>query len=270
MRHQPERVDRVAGEAAAEVVVDAALADVGQRVQDGMTGRGIAGRERVPPDQVEDRRLRELGRAAEAAVDGIERLDQPPCGLLAHGRRERRTGGRPRETGERLLQRRRVAHDLVAVAGPDPADGVQHLRQAGPAIAGLRREIGAAPERLAGRSQEHGQRPAAVLAEQCQRVLIDLVEVRPLLAIDLDVDELVVHLGRDLRVLEALVGHHVAPVAGGVADRQQDRLVLRARRRERRLVPGLPIDRIVPVLEQIGAGRLAEAVVQGRHPEILW
>ena len=131
--------------------------------------------------------------------------------------------GEPRE---RLLQRRGVARHLVALVAPDPADGLQDLRQAGPAVARLRREVGAAPERLAVGRQEHGQRPAAVLAEQRQRMLVDLVEVRPLLAIDLDVDELRVHQLRDRRVLEALVGHDVAPVAGGVADREQDRLVL--------------------------------------------
>ncbi len=109
-----------------------------------------------------------------------------------------------------------------------------------------------------------------MLAEQGERVLIDLIEIRALLAVDLDADELRVHLGGDLWVLEALVGHHVAPVAGGVADRQEDRLVLGARRGQRRLVPGLPMDRVGLVLKEIGAGRLAEAVLLGRHPDILW
>ena len=102
---------------------------------------------------------------------------------------------------------------------------VQHLRKARAAPARLRREIGAAPERLAVRGQEHRQGPAAMLAHQVQRVHVDRVDIGPLLAIDLDVDEVLVHQRRDLRVLEALMRHHVAPVAGGVADRQQDRLV---------------------------------------------
>ena len=59
------------------------------------------------------------------------------------------------------------------------------------------------------------------------RGLIDLVEVRPLFAIHLDVDERLVHDRRNLGVLERLVRHHVAPVARRIADRQQDRLVLR-------------------------------------------
>ena len=64
-------------------------------------------------------------------------------------------------------------------------------------------------------------------------VHVDRVEVGPLLAVDLDVDEALVHQRRGGRVLERLVRHHVAPVAGRVADREQDRLVLRARALER-------------------------------------
>jgi len=43
--------------------------------------------------------------------------------------------------------------------------------------------------------------------------LIDLVDIRPLLAVDFHVDEEPVHDRRNLGILEALVRHHVAPVA---------------------------------------------------------
>ena len=65
-------------------------------------------------------------------------------------------------------------------------------------------------------------------------------------------------------VLERLALHHVAPVAGGVADREQDRLVLRAGARERLLAPRVPVDRIVRVLEQVRArlaGRAGSSLV---------
>ena len=54
-------------------------------------------------------------------------------------------------------------------------------------------------------------------------------------------------------VLERLVGHHVAPVARRVPDREQDRLVLGPRRGERVLAPRVPVDRVVGVLAQVRA-----------------
>ena len=69
MRHQPALVDRIAREAAAEMVVDAALAHALERVLDGLEEALVAGAQPGPPEHFQDRRLRKLGRAAQAAVD---------------------------------------------------------------------------------------------------------------------------------------------------------------------------------------------------------
>jgi hypothetical protein len=98
------------------------------------------------------------------------------------------------------------------------------------------------------------------LARERERELIDRVEIGALLAIDLDVDEELVHERCRLGILEALMGHDVTPVTGGIADREQDRLVLFARARQRGLAPGPPMDRVVLVLQEVGAGFLAEEV----------
>ena len=95
------------------------------------------------------------------------------------------------------------------------------------------------------------------------RVHVDRVEVGPLLAVDLDADEVLVHQRRRRGVLERLVLHHVAPVAGGVADREQDRPVLAPRPRERLLAPRIPVDRVLGVLEQVRA-RLGGEPVHAR------
>jgi len=55
---------------------------------------------------------------------------------------------------------------------------------------------------------------SAPVREELDRAHVDLVDVGPLLAVDLDVDEELVHEARRRLVLERLVGHHVAPVAG--------------------------------------------------------
>ena len=48
----------------------------------------------------------------------------------------------------------------------------------------------------------------------------------PFFAVHLDIDELVVHHLSDLLVFERFMFHHMAPVAGGVTNAQEDRFVL--------------------------------------------
>ena len=76
-----------------------------------------------------------------------------------------------------------------------------------------------------------GQPPCSPIA--CSARHVDVVDVGPLLAVDLHVDEQARSSGGGFGVLERLVRHDVAPVAGGVADRQQDRAVAPLGLRER-------------------------------------
>ena len=55
VRHEPVGIDRVAGEAAAEMVVDAALADARERVQHAVAQGPVAAAPRFLPDQAQDR-----------------------------------------------------------------------------------------------------------------------------------------------------------------------------------------------------------------------
>src|SRR5688572_23641448 len=90
--------------------------------------------------------------------------------------------------------------------------------------------------------------------------LVDLVEVGALLAIDLDVDVKLVHELRRRFVLERLVGHDVAPVARGIADRKQDGLARLPSFLERFVVPGLPVNGVVRVLLEIRARLFAQSI----------
>ena len=270
VRHQPATVHRVAGKAAAQMVVDAALAHLGERELDGLAVARRAAALPGAPEQFQNHRLRELRRMAEAALDRID-LAERALGRLVGGLGREGAGARAaRELVQRLLQGRHALGDAVPVLGVDLGDALQDLRETGPAEARFGRKVGAAPERLAVGGQKHGQRPAAVLAEQGDGLLVDGVDVRAFLAVDLDVDEQRVHLRGDGLVLEGFVRHDVAPVTGRVADRQQDRLVGLLGRREGRGVPGLPGDRIGLVLQQVRAGLFGQAVGQRRgtieHP----
>ena len=66
-------------------------------------------------------------------------------------------------------------------------------------------------------------------------------------------------------VLETLVRHDVAPVAGRIADREQDRLVGALGFRQRLRAPGPPVDRIVLMLKEIRAGLLGETIFVRRR-----
>ncbi len=146
---------------------------------------------------------------------------------------------------------------LLAPVPPGVVDGGHQLQERGLG------EVGAAVERAPVGGEEHRHGPAAPAGEGLHGVHVDGVDVRPLLAVDLHVDEQVVHHRRHLGVLEALVGHHVAPVARRVAHREQDRLVLVHRPGERLGAPGVPVDRVVAVLAQVRRRLLGEPVHGG-------
>ncbi len=159
-----------------------------------------------------------------------------------------------------LGELRGLALDVAAPLAVGLGDALEHVAERGHAAARLGRVVGAAVERRTRRCQEHGHRPAAVPRQREHRLHVDRVEVRALLAVDLDRDEEAVHQLRGRRILEALVLHHVAPVAGGVADREQDRPVELAGAGERLLAPRVPVDRVAGVLQEVGARLGGEAV----------
>jgi len=92
------------------------------------------------------------------------------------------------------------------------------------------------------------------------------VDVRPLLAVDLDGHEVTVEIGRGRLVLERLVRHHVAPVTRGIADADEHRHVTPRRLGEGLVAPLPPVDRIVLVLQQIGARTASEPVRHLQSP----
>ncbi len=127
-------------------------------------------------------------------------------------------------------------------------------------------EVGPSEEGPSVRREEHRQGPAPVAGHRLDHRLVDLVEVRPLLAVHLHADEVLVHPTGDGLVLEGLPLHHVAPVAGGVADGEQDGPVEAAGLGQGLLAPGPPPHRVVGVLEQVGARLVDQAVrLSGFH-----
>ena len=121
-------------------------------------------------------------------------------------------------------------------------------------------EIGTAVERFTGRGEEHRHRPTAPARHRLYSVHVHGVDVGPLFAVDLHVHEPLVHGRSHLGVFEAFVRHHMAPVAGRIADAQQDGPVDAAGLLEGLGAPGVPVDGVVPMLAEIGRRLGGEAV----------
>jgi hypothetical protein len=156
--------------------------------------------------------------------------------------------------GLRELLRDLVAmrDDAVAVVLPAVGDALEHRHEAGPSAAILRREVGSADEGGQVRGEPHTHRPAAAAGGGLHERHVNLVHVGPFLAVHLDADEVLVEELRRRLVLERLVCHHMAPMAGRVADAQEDRLVLLARLFKSLLAPRMPVHGVVLVLQKVG------------------
>ncbi len=253
MGDEPVAVHAVAVKTAAKLVVDAALRHLFQRQFCHVKSVKIARAPVLGEGKVQRHRLRELGLAAEAAVlvveiaahlfqRGVQRVAAhlaPVCrqrgGAVEHGR-----------------QAPGLIDHALALRPVRVGDGVQHLLETRHPIARLLGVIRAAVKGLAFGRQPDAHGPAALAGHRLHGLHINRIQVGPLLAIHLDVDKEVVHQGGSFGVLKRFVLHNVAPVAGAVANREKDRLVLGARPRQRLLAPGVPVHRIVGVLEQVG------------------
>ncbi len=255
-------------EPAADLVVDAARRHPLQRVDGHLQGALVAGAPVVAEQQPDRQAGRELGRAADAAVlrvldaivEGDRRADRLRPGDA--GARRRAGHGAPDGLGDRLG---RPGHALRVA----PVDLGQVAEQRGEplrgaAIAVVRREVGPPEERPPVGVEPDAHGPAAVPGERLDGAHVDRVDVGPLLAVHLDGDEVLVQEPRDLQVLEGLLLHHVAPVAGGVAHREEDRAAGAPGLVEGLVAPGAPVHRVVRVLAEVGARLQEEAVREVR------
>ena len=163
MRNEPARIGRIAGEPAAEMIVDAALAHRIEGLHDRIAIGRLAGALPGPPQQFENPGLREFRRRADPTMQLIG-LAQQTFGdfveqLPADGAAPLRTA----EPLQSLAQWDDVLRHLVAVSRIGVAHRLQDLWKSRPAPTLLRREIGPAPERLALGGEEHrsGQPPCS-------------------------------------------------------------------------------------------------------------
>src|SRR5580765_8275789 len=135
MRHEPALVHAVAGEAAAEMIVDAALRDMGEGERHRLDRIGQAVAKTCAPQEGEELRLRKFRRASDAAVCRVDELEQTPRQILERSIARDRAGTRLELRRQRLLQRRRVLPHLVRLVAIDARDLLEHMREGWPAVA---------------------------------------------------------------------------------------------------------------------------------------
>ena len=272
VRDQPEPVGRVAVITAVQVVADAAAGHPVERHHDHLerVGRVV----RLDAVAVLVKQEQQVDRLGELGPARIGRVEAEPAVLRVKLLRELLEALGPRGSRQRQL--------ALAARGLEPlADGLGHVvgrlvdlglllrpgfghrrdnrQEPRRSLAITRRKIRPAEERAAVGRQEQRHRPAPG-PERLKRGHVHLVDVGPLLAVDLDAHEARVQCPGDLRIDKALALHDVAPVARAIADRQKDRLVLGLGLRQRLGPPRIPVHRVVGVQEQVGARFLGQPV----------
>ena len=272
VRDGPGFVDSISAEAAAEVIENPAGCHFFQSELDLRKQVGVVGAGGFAQAKGEFGGTGKFGGAAESAVlpvdGGAEFFAGELNGLVVRG--VCGMGG--------IVQLGEDFDDFAILLGegfrlffPGAGDAAQDVRKGGHSAAGGRGEISPAEKGDAVRGKKHGQRPSAGSAgEEVMRGLIDAVQVGALFAVHFDVDEEFVHHLGDFGVGEGFARHHMAPVAGGVSDGEQDRAVLAFGFGQRGGAPLAPVDRIFGVLEQIGAQRAGEEVFGGHGGPVVF
>ena len=128
---------------------------------------------------------------------------------------------------------------LLRIALPLPPGGEEDGQQL------FLGQIGGCKDRLPVWCGQNSGRPPAGASEHLTGQQIDRVNVWPFLPVHLHRDEMRPQKIRHFLIRKALPGNDMAPVAGGVADGEEEQLLLLLRPLERLGAPGIPVHRVV-------------------------
>src|SRR5205809_5227110 len=143
---------------------------------------------------------------------------------------------------------------MVLVIIIDGEKDTRKARHGFPSILTVTRwKIGTSIEWATIRGEEDGHGPATLLGESLHCLHIDVVYIWALLAVYFDGDKMLVHEACNVFVLEGFALHDVAPVAGGVANAEQNWFVFLLGFLQGFFAPWVPIYGVVGVLQQVRA-----------------
>ncbi|MNC24805.1 hypothetical protein D3C75_728700 [compost metagenome] len=127
----------------------------------------------------------------------------------------------------------------------------QQLHQPHPAILPAFGKIRPCKKWRPVRRQQHRQRPPALPGHGLAHRHVHMIHIGPLLPVHLHRNKMRIQQRRHFLILKGLPFHDVAPVTGGIANRQENGFVLLPRLGEGLLRPRKPIHRVMSMLEQI-------------------
>ena len=262
VRHQPLSIDRVAGKAAADLIMDAACRHAFAGVEHHVHRLLFFGANPVAQQEGRMAGRGELGRVAPPAVLAVVSLLQGAAGVAQHRAGQYQSVAvRPgRQLEKFAVQVHRRICQLLPLGLPGLLNLLQHLKETGPAILVFWRPVSAPVERFQVGRKENIQRPAALADHRLDEGHVDLVDVGTLFAVHLDAHEVGIEIAGHLVVLEGFAFHDVAPMAGRVADAQEDGLVLPVRLGKSFLAPRIPVHRVMLVLKQVRGLLMRQAV----------
>jgi hypothetical protein len=263
MGHLPDVVHRIAGKTTAHLVVDAPVGHFAQREVHMVHQLSVVGQMCLPQQKLVVARHRKLGRTVWAALHVVH-VRQPGAhhicdhALAEHGFRLWRGNkvGLLHAVGE-------LGGILQSLLGVGVPQAGHILNYAHPLFLG---EIGAAIQRSSIGQGDAVERPTSTAGHQLHGSHVYLVHIGPFFSINFYIDEQAVHhLGHCL-VLKALALHDVTPMAGAVADADEQQSVRVAGQLQRLITPRVPLHRVVGMLQQIGTRLVNEVVGVGMRP----
>jgi hypothetical protein len=134
----------------------------------------------------------------------------------------------------------------------------------------LRREVGAAVERLAIGGEESSERPSALSADGLHGGLVSAIDIGTLVAVDFHGDEMLIDDRGNFGIVVGLAIHHMTPVAPNRADVEQHWLVLAPSSGEGLRAPLVPVNGLMHGRAQVGGRGAGEGVERrgGHSPSL--
>ena len=215
--HQPIRIHRIAGETAAQLVVDAAVRHRSHGVFDLIERGLVAGAMPMAQHHFQHHRLGKLGRIAITAKPFVILAHLAFGGVIEQSGIDRSAGNlRIGDLAQVIAQLGGAGGNIIRSFAVGAGHAVQHLGERWQTVARFGREIRAAIKRRTIRREKHRHRPTTVARHRLHRRHINRVNIGSFLAIYLDIDKIRIHNRRRRLILKAFTFHNVTPVAGTV------------------------------------------------------